>query len=83
MLENILITIYNSIKCTIKRRGGVIVAVREIIKADNQLLRRKSRRILNIDDEVLELIQDLKDTLYNADGIGLAAPQIGVLKELL
>jgi len=56
------------------------VAVREIIKADNQLLRRKSRRILNIDDEVLELIQDLKDTLYNADGIGLAAPQIGVLK---
>ncbi|KYH30304.1 MULTISPECIES: peptide deformylase [Clostridium] len=56
------------------------MAVREIIKADNQLLRRKSRRILNIDDEVLELIQDLKDTLYNADGIGLAAPQIGVLK---
>jgi peptide deformylase len=56
------------------------VAVREIIKADNQLLRRKSRRILEVDDEVLELIQDLKDTLYNADGIGLAAPQIGVLK---
>ena len=56
------------------------MAVREIIKADHQLLRRKSRRILNIDDEVLELIQDLKDTLYNADGIGLAAPQIGVLK---
>ncbi|MFU0825211.1 peptide deformylase [Clostridium sp.] len=56
------------------------MAVREIIKADNQLLRRKSRRILEVDDEVLELIQDLKDTLYNADGIGLAAPQIGVLK---
>lgn len=56
------------------------MAVREILKADNKLLRRKSRRILDIDKDVLDLIQDLKDTLAHAEGIGLAAPQIGVLK---
>ena len=56
------------------------MAIKDIVTADNQLLRRKSRRIEKIDEEVLELIQDLKDTLYAADGVGLAAPQIGVLK---
>lgn len=56
------------------------MAVKEILTADNQLLKRKSRRILDIDSEVLELIHDLKDTLYAGDGVGLAAPQIGVLK---
>lgn len=58
------------------------MAVREILKADNKLLRRKSRRILEIDKEVLDLIRDLKDTLAQAEGIGLAAPQIGVLKRV-
>lgn len=56
------------------------MAVREILKADNGILRRKSRRIFDIDNEVLEMIQDLKDTLYAGDGVGLAAPQIGILK---
>ncbi|QGU95693.1 peptide deformylase [Clostridium bovifaecis] len=58
------------------------MAVREILTADDQLLKRKSRRILDIDNDVLELIQDLKDTLYAGDGVGLAAPQIGVLKRV-
>ncbi|KEI04646.1 peptide deformylase [Clostridium botulinum] len=56
------------------------MAIKEIVTTENKLLRRKSKRIESIDDEVLELIQDLKDTLYSADGVGLAAPQIGVLK---
>lgn len=58
------------------------MSIKEIVTSDNKLLRRKSRRIEKIDDEVLKLIQDLKDTLYSADGIGLAAPQIGVLKRV-
>ncbi|MCY6356481.1 peptide deformylase [Clostridium sp. ZS2-4] len=56
------------------------MAVREIVKVGNDVLTRKSRRITEVNDEVLELIQDLKDTLYAGDGVGLAAPQIGVLK---
>lgn len=58
------------------------MAIKEIINFDNKILRRKCRRITKIDEEVLELIQDLKDTLYSADGVGLAAPQIGVLKRV-
>lgn len=56
------------------------MAVKEILEAGNALLKRKSQRIINIDKEVTQLIKDLKDTLYAGDGIGLAAPQIGILK---
>lgn len=56
------------------------MAVREIVKVGNDVLTRKSRRITEINSEILELVQDLKDTLYAGDGVGLAAPQIGVLK---
>ncbi|MCY6370831.1 peptide deformylase [Clostridium ganghwense] len=56
------------------------MAVREIVKVGNDVLRRKSRRITEINNETLEAIQDLKDTLYAGDGVGLAAPQIGILK---
>lgn len=58
------------------------MAVREILEAGNALLKRKSQRIINIDKEVVQLIKDLKDTLYAGDGVGLAAPQIGVLKRV-
>lgn len=58
------------------------MAVREIVKVGNDVLRRKSRRITDINEEILEVIQDLKDTLYAGDGVGLAAPQIGVLKRV-
>lgn len=58
------------------------MAVREIVKVGNDVLTRKSRRITEINHEALELIQDLKDTLYAGDGVGLAAPQIGVLKRV-
>lgn len=58
------------------------MSVKEIIKEGNNVLRRKSRRILQVDNEVLELIEDLKNTLYSSTGIGLAAPQIGVLKRV-
>ncbi len=43
------------------------------------LLRRKSRPVKKVDREVRRLVQDLFDTLETQDGVGLAAPQIGVL----
>ena len=58
------------------------MAIREIIKVGNNILGRKCRRVDEVDEEVLELIKDLKDTLYSVDGVGLAAPQIGVLKKV-
>lgn len=59
------------------------MAVREIIQFGNSKLKRVSRKIEKIDDEVMRLAQDLKDSLYSTTGIGLAAPQIGVLKKMI
>lgn len=58
------------------------MAVKKILTDVNGILRRKSRRIVNISAEDKELIKDLKDTLYAGAGVGLAAPQIGVLKRV-
>ena len=43
---------------------------------------RKSTRIDNFDENVVSLSRDLIDTMYDADGVGLAAPQIGVNKRI-
>lgn len=59
------------------------MAVKEILKFPNPILKRVSKRVNTIDDEVLALVQDLKDSLYSTTGIGLAAPQIGVLKRVI
>lgn len=59
------------------------MAVKEILRFGNQKLKRISRKVEKIDDEIIELIEDLKDTLYSTTGIGLAAPQIGVLKRII
>lgn len=59
------------------------MAVKEILQFGNSILKRSSRRIEKLDDEISELICNLKDTLHESDGIGLAAPQIGVLKRAI
>lgn len=59
------------------------MAVREILQFGDKTLKRVSRRVEAIDEEILSLSQDLKDTLYCTNGIGLAAPQIGVLKRVI
>jgi peptide deformylase len=52
------------------------MAVRDIVKYGNPILRMKTRRIETIDDSVRELVNDMIDTMFAADGIGLAAPQV-------
>jgi peptide deformylase len=59
------------------------MAVKEILKFGNPKLKRISKRVDNIDKEVISLIQDMKDTLYSTTGIGLAAPQIGEPKRVI
>jgi len=59
------------------------MAVKEILRFGNQKLKRISRKVDKIDGEIIELIENLKDTLYSSTGIGLAAPQIGVLKRVI
>ncbi len=59
------------------------MAVKEIVKLGHPALKKKSEAVDKIDEEVLELIKDLKDTLYSTTGIGLAAPQIAVNKRVI
>lgn len=56
------------------------MAIRNIVKLGDEVLTKKCRRIEKIDDRVITLLDDLADTLYNSNGVGLAAPQVGVLK---
>lgn len=52
--------------------------IRQIRLLGDPVLREKCREVETVDDEVRELIEDLRETMYDADGIGLAAPQVGV-----
>ena len=59
------------------------MAVLEIQTGDIPILRRKAEPVKHIDDNVLQLIDDMFDTMVAARGIGLAAPQIGVSKRII
>jgi len=54
------------------------MAVIKIQTLPATVLRRKAKRIANIDGSIQRLIDDMIDTMRNASGVGLAAPQIGV-----
>lgn len=59
------------------------MALRTIRKDDESVLRKKSREVEKIDNKTIELINDMLDTMYEADGVGLAAPQVGILKRII
>lgn len=54
------------------------MTVREIRYLGDPVLRGKSAPVDEIDDEMRQLARDLEETMYEADGVGLAAPQVGV-----
>ena len=56
------------------------MSLRNIRKIGDGLLRKKSREINKIDGRIIELLDDMKETMYNHQGVGLAAPQVGVLR---
>ncbi len=58
------------------------MAVRKILQVGDNILRQKSLPVEVIDEEIIKLLDDMKDTVKQAQGAGLAAPQIGVLKKV-
>jgi peptide deformylase len=58
------------------------MSIQQIRLLGDPVLRERCRDVEDIDDEIRQLIEDLMDTMYDADGIGLAAPQIGVPKRV-
>lgn len=59
------------------------MALRSIRINGDEILRKKSREVTKINDKILTLLDDMIDTMYEEDGIGLAAPQVGILKRLV
>lgn len=59
------------------------MAIREVIFADNPILREKSKKVKNFGEALQALIDDMVETMHAANGLGLAAPQIGVLERVI
>ena len=58
------------------------MAIRNIRTKGDEVLRKKCRNVDVINERTLTLIEDMIDTMYDADGVGLAAPQVGILKRI-
>lgn len=59
------------------------MAIREIITAPDPRLKQVSKPVAKVDDELRRLMDDMLETMYDAPGIGLAAIQIGVPKQVI
>ncbi len=59
------------------------MALRNIVKQGDNILLKKSRKVEKFDDRLFELLDDMAETLYDAEGVGLAAVQVGVLKRVI
>ena len=59
------------------------MALRNIRKLGEDILRKKCRPVETIDERIITLLDDMAETMYNANGVGLAAPQIGILKRIV
>jgi peptide deformylase len=56
------------------------MALRNLRYEGDEILRKKSREISVVDDKIRTLLNDLVETMYAYEGVGLAAPQVGILK---
>lgn len=56
----------------------VIMAIVEVRKAGDKVLKTKAEPVLQVDKKIRRLLDDMAQTMYSADGVGLAAPQVGV-----
>ena len=59
------------------------MAIRNIRIEGDPILRKKSKEIKIIDEKIIQLAQDMIETMRSAKGLGLAAPQVGILKRII
>lgn len=58
------------------------MAKRRIMTGDAPCLKKVCRPVDKIDDKLIQLLDDMAETLHDADGVGLAAPQVGILRRV-
>ena len=59
------------------------MAIRNVRKIGDPVLNKVCKEVRDVNDRTRELIDDMFDTMYEADGVGLAAPQVGILKRIV
>jgi peptide deformylase len=59
------------------------MAIRKVLNDKDPILRKRSKEVREINEEILTLLDDMLDTMEDYNGIGLAAPQVGVLKRII
>ena len=59
------------------------MAIRNIREMGDEVLNKKCKEVTEVTDRTRELIDDMFDTMYDALGVGLAAPQVGILKRIV
>lgn len=59
------------------------MAIREIVTQGDPVLTKKCHPVTNFDDKLWALLDDMQDTLAQSNGVGLAAPQIGILRRVV
>lgn len=59
------------------------MAIRNIREVGDKVLTKVSKEVKEVDHKILTLIEDMLDTMYEASGVGLAAPQVGILKRVV
>lgn len=59
------------------------MALRKVVEIGDPILNKKCRPIEKFDDKLSTLIDDMFETMYAANGVGLAAPQVGMLKRVV
>lgn len=59
------------------------VAIRNIREIGDEVLTKKCKEVTEMTPRIRELIEDMLETMYEANGVGLAAPQVGILKRIV
>ena len=59
------------------------MAIRNIRQVGDPILRKTSKEVKEVNDRIKILLDDMAETMYKADGVGLAAPQVGLLKRVI
>lgn len=56
------------------------MAIRNVVKMGDPVLNKKCKKVVDFDERLHELLDDMADTMYDDEGVGLAAPQVGVIR---
>ena len=59
------------------------MALRNVVKAPDDVLRKKSKPVERFDAKLASLLDDMAETMYKTQGVGIAAPQVGILRRVV